>query len=136
MGSKKRRNQPEELIEVPIFIPTADGQSGDIVLGRGEMRGSTLVLSFNDLIPAQAIAHRIQRGGLIGITFIIPAEENEQHDANESAIQAAQDERRERIETLRAAGYTEEQITAAIDMSERDKRDLEMLADLPEAVKE
>lgn len=136
MGSKKRRNQQEEPIEVPIFIPTADGQSGDIVLGRGEMRGSTLVLSFNDLIPAQAIAHRIQRGGLVGITFIIPAEENEQHDANESAIQAAQDERRERIETLRAAGYTEEQITAAIEISERDKRDLELLAELPEADKE
>ena len=136
MGSKKRRNQQEEPIEVPIFIPTADGQSGDIVLGRGEMRGSTLVLSFNDLIPAQAIAHRIQRGGLVGITFIIPAEENEQHDANESAIQAAQDERRERIETLRAAGYTEEQITAAIEISERDRRDLELLADLPEANKE
>ena len=136
MGSKKRRNQQEEPIEVPIFIPTADGQSGDIVLGRGEMRGSTLVLSFNDLIPAQAIAHRIQRGGLVGITFIIPAEENEQHDANEAAIQAAQDERRERIETLRAAGYTEEQITAAIEISERDRRDLELLADLPEANKE
>ena len=136
MGSKRRRNQQEAPIEVPIFIPTADGQSGDIVLGRGEMRGSTLVLSFNDLIPAQAIAHRIQRGGLVGLTFIIPAEENEQHDANEAAIQAAQDERRERIETLRAAGYTEEQITAAIELSEREKWDLDLLADLPEANKE
>lgn len=120
MGSKRHRNEQEDPIEVPIFIPTADGLSGDIVLGRGEMRGSTLVLSFNDLIPAQAIAHRIKRGGLVGLTFIIPAEENDQHEANEAAIQAQQDAAREAREAAEKSGE-------ALGLTDRDERDLALL---------
>lgn len=134
MGSKKQRNEQKENLQIPIFIPTEDGQSGDIVLGIGEMRGSTLIINFNDLIPAQAIAHRIDRGGLIGITFIIPAEENDQHKANEDEIQRRQDERRAKIQSLRDAGMTEEQIQEAIAVAEgltdRDERDLKLLEDI------
>lgn len=134
MGSKKYRNAEEPKLEVPIYIPTEDGQAGDLALGMGEMRGSTLIISFNDLIPAQAIAHRIARGGLVGITFIIPAEENDQHKANEDAIQAAQDLRRQRVESLREAGFTEEQIKEALALAEgltdRDERDLALLEEI------
>lgn len=128
MAKRTRKHEiPEdERIEVPMFIPTADGQSGDIVLGYGEMRGSAFVLNFNDLIPAQAIRHRIQRGGLIGITFVIPAEENEQHQANEDAIQAQQDAVRARRLELKEQGFTDEQI-GEILMSEKDKADIAAL---------
>lgn len=122
----KRRDREIERVEVPIFIPTEDGQSGDIVLGFGEVRGSSLILNFNDLIPAQAIKHRIERGGLVGLTFIIPAEENEQHKANEDAIQAQQDAMRARREELKEQGLTDEEI-GEILMSEKDKADLAAL---------
>lgn len=85
-----RKSQPAPKIAVPLYIPTEDG-FGELELGVGEMRGSTLLISFNDLIPAQAIARRISEGGIVGITFVIPADEAEEAKEIEDAIQASQD---------------------------------------------
>ncbi len=101
---------------VPLFIPTEEGV-GELQLGYGEVRGSTLVISFNDLLPAQAIRHRIETGGIVGITFVIPEDEAEHAKETEDEIQRQQDEAR----TAREAG----EITP--DMLERDARDLELL---------
>jgi hypothetical protein len=121
MGKSNRR-KPEPKLAIPLYVPTEEG-FGELVLGIGEMRGSTLLINFNDLIPAQAIAHRIERGGIVGITFVIPADENEIHKENEDAIQAAQDAARE------ANGEAE--------LTERDIRDLALLDTLePEPTKE
>ena len=117
MGSKKTRNQREEKIAVPLYIPTEDGY-GELVLGIGEIRGSTLVIGFNDLLPAQAIARRIANGGIVGITFVIPEEENEIHKQNEDAIQAQQDAAREAAEG------------ESLELTDRDVRDLALLETL------
>jgi hypothetical protein len=120
MGSKKQRNAPTPPIQIPLYIPTEDGY-GELVLGTGEMRGSTLVINFSDLIPAAAIKHRIERGGIVGITFVIPEDEGAIHKENEDAIQAAQDAARE----AKAIADGEE-----IPLSDRDVRDLALLETL------
>lgn len=91
--AKKNRAPQEERIQIPIYIPTEDGY-GELELGNAEVRGSTLIVNFNDLIPAQAIKHRIERGGIVGLTFVIPAEEGEMHKENEDNIQREQDAHR------------------------------------------
>lgn len=116
MGSKKRRNNNQDTrVYVPIFIPTTDGV-GDLILGTGEVRGQTLVVTFNDLLPAEAIRRRIEAGELTGITFTIPEDEAEAAEKSEGDIQARQDAER----------------LAKGEMTERDKRDLELLDTLEE----
>ena len=133
MSSKKSRNQKTERVLIPLLIPIEEGGAGEIVLGFGDVRGSTLVINFNDLIPAQAIRNRIERGDIVGITFVIPEDEAAALKTIEDDIQKEQDDLRARKETLRAAGYTEEQIQEALaeseGLSDRDIRDLNFLGE-------
>lgn len=83
MGSKKTRNEPKFQYQIPLYIPT-EGGAGELALGMGELRGDTLIINFNNKLPAQAIRHRIERGGIVGITFVIPEEEAEAYRAEEA----------------------------------------------------
>lgn len=83
MSYKRNRNEKEQPLQVPLYIPT-EGGAGALVLGKGVMRGDTLIIDFNDKLPAQAIKHRIERGGIVGITFVIPDEEAEAYRESEA----------------------------------------------------
>lgn len=106
MGNKRNRNESEDRIVIPIYIPTNDGV-GEIVLGNAELRGDTLLVNFNDYIPAQAIKHRIQRGGIVGLTFVIPEEENAVHEENEAEIAKRQQEARDLADLEKLKGVDE-----------------------------
>lgn len=121
MGSKKNRNEKDLRIAVPIYIPTEDGV-GDIILGNAEVRGSTLIINFNDLLPAEAIKRRIEQGFLTGVTFVIPEDEAERAKIEEDDIQRRQDEARAHQEVLetetdeeRVVREAQEELQAAED---------------------
>jgi hypothetical protein len=82
MGNKKARNVDAQPLAVPLYIPT-EGGAGELVLGSGEVRGSTLIITFNTLLPSEAIKHRIERGEIVGITFVIPEDEAEAYREDE-----------------------------------------------------
>lgn len=87
-----------EAIVIPVFIPT-EGGVGDLVLGEASVGESTLVIEFNNKLPSVAILRAIQRGEIIGVTFVAPA-------LQEAAEEAAKEE---------------------LTQDERDARDLELL---------
>lgn len=96
---RKSRNEEYAPIQVPLYIPTENnGGVGTLTLGTGEMRGNTLLIAFNDLIPAQAIRHRIERGGIVGITFVIPEDEAEEARQTEEEIARIQQEKRDQAD--------------------------------------
>jgi len=116
---KRTRNEKKPRLMIPLLIPTEEG-AGALALGNGEVRGSTLIINFNDLIPAQAIRQRIERGDIVGITFVIPEDEAEAAKETEDAIQAAQDAAREEAkvpetEEERIIREAEEEARAAED---------------------
>jgi hypothetical protein len=113
MARAKRQELKPTQVYIPIFIPTEDGVNGDLELGKGSIRGDTLIIEFNQKLPAVAIKRRIERGELVGITFVIPDDEAE--DAREE-----EEERKKREMT----------------QHERDLADLELLRDGEEVTPE
>lgn len=71
----KRREIKPEQVYIPVYIPTEDGVNGDLELGKASIRSGTLIIEFNNKLPSVAIQRRIERGGLVGVTFVIPEEE-------------------------------------------------------------
>jgi len=102
----KRRDIKPDQVYIPIFIPTEDGVNGDLVLGKASIRSGTLIVEFNNKLPAVAIQHRIERGGIVGLTFVIPEEEA-------AEARAAEEERK----------------NAEMTPLDKDIRDIEILRD-------
>lgn len=71
----KRREIKPDQVYIPVWIPTEDGVNGELELGKASIRGGTLIVEFNNKLPSVAIQRRIERGGIVGLTFVIPEEE-------------------------------------------------------------
>lgn len=110
----KRTRQTVVDTYIPVFIPTEDGVNGDLELGKATMKAGTLIIEFNNKTPSVAIQRRIERGAIVGVTFVVP--EDEAEAARES-------------EAERAKELAEELIASELpaELTERDVRDLEML---------
>jgi cation transport regulator ChaC len=100
----KRREIKPTQVYIPVFIPTEDGINGNLELGKATIKGGTLIIEFNNKLPSVAIQRRIERGDVVGVTFVIPEEEAEQ-----------------------AREAEEERKLEAMSQDERDFRDLELL---------
>lgn len=101
-----RKDITPSQIYIPVFIPTEDGV-GEIELGKATIRSGTLLVEFNNKLPSVAIQHRIERGGIIGLSFVIP-----ELEAAEARV--AEDERKNQQEE-------------DLSQTDRDVRDLEAL---------
>lgn len=112
--TRQRREIKPEQVYIPVFIPTEDGVNGDLELGKASIRGGTLIIEFNNKLPSVAIQHRIERGGIVGVTFVIPddeaqaAREAEEERKNEEMTPLDKDIRD--IEILRDGEVTPEEI--------------------------
>lgn len=125
MGSKKTRNAETPRLAIPVYIPTEDGV-GELELGNAEVRGSTLIINFNDLIPSEAIRRRIEQGYLTGVTFVIPEDEAAAAKEREDEIQRHQDEARAHQEMLENE-TPEEKLARELREEEEAKIDQELL---------
>lgn len=86
-----RKNRPVRTVVdtiIPVYIPV-DGGAGDLELGKAQVKGDTLIIEFNNKLPSAAIKHRIERGAIVGVTFVIP--EDEAQEAREA--EAERDEK-------------------------------------------
>lgn len=110
----KRRSHRPLVVDtfIPVYIPT-EGGVGDLELGKASIKSGTLVVEFNNKLPSVAIQRRIERGELVGITFVIPEDEAE----------AARKSEAQREKEL--AEQEAEEVPA--ELTDRDKRDLELL---------
>ena len=116
--AKRGRNKKPVHIEqhvVPIYIPTEDGY-GDLELGQAHIRGNTLIVEFNTKLPSVAIKNRIERGEIVGLTFVIPPDEAEEARRMEAQHQAElAKEQEEETEEERARREEEEAQQAKVD---------------------
>lgn len=104
----KRREIKPTQVYIPVFIPTEDGVNGNLELGKASIKGGTLVIEFNNKLPSVAIQRRIERGDVVGVTFVIPeAEAEEAREAEEerkNAEMTQHDKDLRDIEILRGEG--------------------------------
>jgi hypothetical protein len=112
--AKQRREIKPEQIYIPVYIPTEDGVNGELELGKASIRGGTLIVEFNNKLPSVAIQHRIERGGIVGLTFVIPedeaAEAREAEEARKEEEMTPLDKDIRDIEILRDGEITPEDI--------------------------
>lgn len=59
-----------KTIFVPVFMPTETGVS-DVKLGSATLVDSKLEINFNDKLPSVAIQRMINRGEIIGVSFVM-----------------------------------------------------------------
>ena len=115
--NKKQTTRSVADYIVPVYIPT-EGGYGDLELGKARMVGQSLVIEFNNKLPSVAIQQRIARGGIVGVTFVIPEEEAEyaRHSEAELAKQRAEEaERPEETEEEKKLREEAEEQQAKVD---------------------
>ena len=120
--AKRGRNKtqtPRSMADyiIPVYIPT-EGGYGDLELGKARMVGQSLVIEFNNKLPSVAIQQRIARGGIVGVTFVIPEEEAEyarQTEADLEKQRAEEAERPEETEEERRLREEAEEQQAKVD---------------------
>ena len=60
------------LITVPVIVPKDDGGATDAQMGEATLADGTLVVKFKDNnFPGLALQRMIDRGELLGITFVM-----------------------------------------------------------------
>ncbi len=77
---------------IPVYMPSEENGAVDLVMADAFIHGKRLVIDFNDKLPSVAIRRMLERGELLGLTFVMlrmPAEEEltqEQKDARDLAL--------------------------------------------------
>ena len=61
-------------VYIPVLLPTANGAS-DYVIGKATLDEGTLTVFLDETFPAQAIQRMIDKGRILGITFVMIEEE-------------------------------------------------------------
>lgn len=61
---------------IPVYIPTNDGVGG-LELGKGSLKSGTLVIEFNNKLPSVAVQRMLERGELLGLSFVMVVAEEE-----------------------------------------------------------
>ena len=92
-----RKNRPAHTVVdtiIPVYIPV-DGGAGDLELGKAQVKGNTLIIEFNNKLPSAAIKHRIERGAIVGVTFVIPEDEAQEAREAEAAREATTTEEKD-----------------------------------------
>ncbi len=57
--------------KVPVYLPTEGGAHPDITVGEASLKGGQLVIKFKDTLPGVAIQRMLERGSLLGVTFVV-----------------------------------------------------------------
>ena len=84
--ARTRKEVKPNQVYIPVLLPLEEGGVADLELGKATIRGGTLVIEFNNKLPSVAILHAIERGEVVGVTFVAPA-------LQEAATQEERDER-------------------------------------------
>lgn len=115
--AKRTRKKPVTVVDtlIPVYIPTEDGY-GELELGKAQIKGQSLIIEFNNKLPSVAIQSRIARGGIVGVTFVIPPDEAEEARQSEAELERQKAEPEvEETEEEKAAREAEEEQQAKID---------------------
>lgn len=76
MGRPDRKPEAKNIM-VPVYLPTEAGVTTGIELGKANLKAGTLVIEFNDKLPAMAIQRLLERGQLLGVSFVMVDPEKE-----------------------------------------------------------
>lgn len=120
MAKKHKARRKVRLPEKKdIWIPTTImvGEKSELLIGNGTLRSGTLVVEFKTTLPAVALQRTIERGAVVGIQFVMIAEDEKnvatqerlEREAEESAKQEKIEEEvtPESIQDLRDAAELE-----------------------------
>lgn len=55
---------------IPVFMPTENGAS-ETTLGYASLQGGRLIINFKETLPGVAIQRMLERGSLMGISFVM-----------------------------------------------------------------
>lgn len=61
-------------VNIPVLLPTTNGAS-DYAIGKATLDEGTLTVKFDETFPAQAIQRMIDKGRILGMTFVMIEEE-------------------------------------------------------------
>lgn len=59
-------------ITLPVYIPSTDGAM-NVEMGKGSLKHGTLVIEFKNTLPGVAIQRMLERGVILGISFVMIA---------------------------------------------------------------
>ena len=83
-------------VEIPVFVPSTNGQTS-LEMGKASLKAGVLIIEFKNNLPGVAIQRMIERGVLLGFSFVMLKEDEvnlqaQERLANIEAAQAEQDE--------------------------------------------
>ena len=84
--AKTKKAKPNQFY-LPVYIPDQSGE-GTLEIGTATLRSGTLIIEFGETMAAAALQHGMERGEIIGVTFVIPGyeapeETQEERDARD-----------------------------------------------------
>lgn len=94
--ARTERTPEARKIDFPVFVPSPNGETS-LEVAIANLRAGTLVIEFNNRLPGVAIQRMIERGSLLGLSFVMLQAD----DANVAAQERlAQEEKQEEFNTL------------------------------------
>ena len=68
-------------IVIPVFMPTEEGVS-DVELANAQLKAGTLVMEFRNNAPGIAIQRMLERGVLLGLSFVLADPEEKEKETD------------------------------------------------------
>lgn len=95
--ARTERTPEAKVSDFPVFVPSPDGQTS-LEVAKANLKAGTLVIEFRNTLPGVAIQRMIERGSLLGLSFVLLAADNVNAEAQDRLLQEEKD--RETLELL------------------------------------